>query len=72
MSDDRSEDPAALALMRLAVLKLSLKEIKNPRILSLKLSILLLAALAVAVNFAINLAYLRLADGEQQNAKFER
>lgn len=55
--------PAALALMRLAVLKLSLKEIKNPRILSLKLSILLLAALAVAVNFAINLAYLRLADG---------
>lgn len=54
--------PAALALMRLAVLKLSLKEIKNPRILSLKLSILLLAALAVAVNFAINLAYLRLAD----------
>ena len=55
--------PAALALMRLAVLKLSLKEIKNPRILSLKLSILLLAALAVAVNFVINLAYLRLADG---------
>ena len=55
--------PAVLALMRLAVLKLSLKEIKNPRILSLKLSILLLAALAVAVNFAINLAYLRLADG---------
>ena len=55
--------PAALALMRLAVLKLSLKEIKNPRILSLKLSILLLAVLAVAVNFAINLAYLRLADG---------
>ena len=54
--------PAALALMRLAVLKLSLKEIKNPRILSLKLSILLLAMLAVAVNFAINLAYLRLAD----------
>lgn len=54
--------PTALALMRLAVLKLSLKEIKNPRILSLKLSILLLAALAVAVNFAINLAYLRLAD----------
>ncbi len=54
--------PAALALMRLAVLKLSLKEIKNPRILSLKLSILLLAALAVAVNFVINLAYLRLAD----------
>ena len=54
--------PAALALMRLAVLKLSLKEIKNPRILSLKLSILLLAALAVAVNFALNLAYLRLAD----------
>ena len=54
--------PAALALMRLAVLKLSLKEIKNPRILSLKLSILLLAALAVAVNFAINLAYLRLTD----------
>ncbi len=54
--------PAALALMRLAVLKLSLKEIKNPRILSLKLSILLLAALAVAVNFAINLAYLQLAD----------
>ena len=54
--------PAALALMRLAVLKLSLKEIKNPRILSLKLSILLLAALAVAVNFAINLVYLRLAD----------
>ena len=54
--------PAALALMRLAVLKLSLKEIKNPRILSLKLSILLLAALAVAVNFAINLAYLRLVD----------
>ena len=55
--------PAGLALMRLAVLKLSLKEIKNPRILSLKLSILLLAALAVAVNFALNLAYLRLADG---------
>ncbi len=55
--------PAALALMRLAVLKLSLKEIKNPRNLSLKLSILLLAALAVAVNFALNLAYLRLADG---------
>ena len=54
--------PAALALMRLAVLKLSLKEIKNPRILSLKLSILLLAMLAVAVNFAINLVYLRLAD----------
>ena len=54
--------PAALALMRMAVLKLSLKEIKNPRILSLKLSILLLAVLAVAVNFAINLAYLRLAD----------
>ena len=54
--------PAGLALMRLAVLKLSLKEIKNPRILSLKLSILLLAMLAVAVNFAINLAYLRLAD----------
>lgn len=54
--------PAALALMRLAVLKLSLKEIKNPRILSLKLSILLLAVLAVAVNFAINLVYLRLAD----------
>ena len=54
--------PAALALMRLAVLKLSLKEIKNPRILSLKLSILLLAMLAVAANFAINLAYLRLAD----------
>lgn len=54
--------PAALALMRLSVLKLSLKEIKNPRILSLKLSILLLAVLAVAVNFAINLAYLRLAD----------
>lgn len=54
--------PAALALMRLAVFKLSLKEIKNPRILSLKLSILLLAALAVAVNFALNLAYLRLAD----------
>lgn len=54
--------PAALALMRLAVLKLSLKEIKNPRILSLKLSILLLAVLAVAVNFAINLAYLRLAN----------
>lgn len=54
--------PAALALMRLVVLKLSLKEIKNPRILSLKLSILLLAALAVAVNFALNLAYLRLAD----------
>lgn len=55
--------PATLALMRLAVLKLSLKEIKNPRILSLKLSISLLAVLAVAVNFAINLAYLRLADG---------
>lgn len=55
--------PAALALMRLEVLKLSLKEIKNPRILSLKLSILLLAALAVAVNFALNLAYLRFADG---------
>nr|WP_314520862.1 hypothetical protein [uncultured Campylobacter sp.] len=55
--------PAGLALMRLAVLKLSLKEIKNPRILSLKLSILLLAALAVAVNFALNLAYLRFADG---------
>ena len=54
--------PAALALMRLAVLKLSLKEIKNPRILSLKLSIFLLAMLAVAVNFAINLAYLRLVD----------
>lgn len=54
--------PAGLALMRLAVLKLSLKEIKNPRILSLKLSILLLAVLAVAVNFVINLAYLRLAD----------
>lgn len=54
--------PAGLALMRLAVLKISLKEIKNPRILSLKLSILLLAMLAVAVNFAINLAYLRLAD----------
>ncbi len=54
--------PAGLALMRLAVLKLSLKEIKNPRILSLKLSILLLAVLAVAANFAINLAYLRLAD----------
>ncbi len=54
--------PAALVLMRLAVLKLSLKEIKNPRILSLKLSILLLAVLAVAVNFVINLAYLRLAD----------
>ena len=54
--------PAGLTLMRLAVLKLSLKEIKNPRILSLKLSILLLAVLAVAVNFAINLAYLRLAD----------
>ena len=54
--------PAGLALMRLAVLKLSLKEIKNPRILSLKLSILLLAVLAVATNFAINLAYLRLAD----------
>ena len=54
--------PAALALMRLEVLKLSLKEIKNPRILSLKLSILLLAALAVAVNFTINLAYLQLAD----------
>lgn len=60
--------PAALALMRLAVLKLSLKEIKNPRILSLKLSILLLAALAVAVNFAINLAYLRLADGADTTA----
>ena len=55
--------PATLALMRLAVLKFSLKEIKNPRILSLKLSILLLAALAVALNFALNLAYLRLADG---------
>lgn len=55
--------PAALALMRLVVLKLSLKEIKNPRILSLKLSILLLAMLAVAVNFTINLAYLRFADG---------
>nr|WP_314217696.1 hypothetical protein [uncultured Campylobacter sp.] len=54
--------PAGLALMRLAVLKISIKEIKNPRILSLKLSILLLAVLAVAVNFAINLAYLRLAD----------
>ena len=54
--------PAGLAVMRLAVLKLSLKEIKNPRILSLKLSISLLAVLAVAVNFAINLAYLRLAD----------
>ena len=54
--------PAALALMRLAVLKLSLKEIKNPRILSLKLSIFLLAMLAAAVNFAINLAYLRLVD----------
>ena len=54
--------PAALALMRLAVLKLSLKEIKNPRILSLKLSILLLAVLAVAVNFTLNLAHLRLAD----------
>lgn len=61
--------PAALALMRLAVLKLSLKEIKNPRILSLKLSILLLAALAVAVNFAINLAYLRLADGADTTAR---
>ena len=60
--------PAALALMRLAVLKLSLKEIKNPRILSLKLSILLLAALAVAVNFAINLAYLRFADGADTTA----
>ncbi len=54
--------PAGLALMRLAMLKISLKEIKNPRILSLKLSILLLAMLAVAVNFVINLAYLRLAD----------
>ena len=63
--------PAALALMRLAVLKLSLKEIKNPRILSLKLSILLLAALAVAVNFAINLAYLRLADGVDTTAHFQ-
>ncbi len=61
--------PAALALMRLAVLKLSLKEIKNPRILSLKLSILLLAALAVAVNFAINLAYLRLADAADTAAR---
>ncbi|WP_298061884.1 hypothetical protein [uncultured Campylobacter sp.] len=61
--------PAALALMRLAVLKLSLKEIKNPRILSLKLSILLLAALAVAVNFAINLAYLRFADGADTTAR---
>ncbi|WP_297943406.1 hypothetical protein [uncultured Campylobacter sp.] len=61
--------PAALALMRLAVLKLSLKEIKNPRILSLKLSILLLAALAVAVNFAINLAYLRLVDGADTTAR---
>lgn len=61
--------PAALALMRLAVLKLSLKEIKNPRILSLKLSILLLAALAVAVNFAINLAYLRLADAADLAAR---
>ncbi len=60
--------PAALALMRLAVLKLSLKEIKNPRILSLKLSILLLAALAVAVNFTINLAYLRFADGVDTTA----
>lgn len=63
--------PAALALMRLAVLKLSLKEIKNPRILSLKLSILLLAALAVAVNFAINLAYLRLADGADTTTHFQ-
>ena len=63
--------PAALALMRLAVLKLSLKEIKNPRILSLKLSILLLAALAVAVNFAINLAYLRFADGVDTTAHFQ-
>ena len=63
--------PAALALMRLAVLKLSLKEIKNPRILSLKLSILLLAALAVAVNFTINLAYLRLADGVDTTAHFQ-
>ena len=63
--------PAGLALMRLAVLKLSLKEIKNPRILSLKLSILLLAALAVAVNFAINLAYLRLADGADTIAHFQ-
>lgn len=60
--------PAALALMRLAVLKLSLKEIKNPRILSLKLSILLLAVLAVAVNFVINLAYLRLADAADPTA----
>lgn len=60
--------PAALVLMRLAVLKLSLKEIKNPRILSLKLSILLLATLAVAVNFAINLVYLRLADGADATA----
>ncbi len=60
--------PAGLALMRLAVLKLSLKEIKNPRILSLKLSILLLAALAVAVNFTINLAYLRFADGVDTTA----
>jgi len=63
--------PAGLALMRLAVLKLSLKEIKNPRILSLKLSILLLAALAVAVNFAINLAYLRLADGADTTTHFQ-
>ena len=63
--------PTALALMRLAVLKLSLKEIKNPRILSLKLSILLLAALAVAVNFAINLAYLRFADGVDTTAHFQ-
>ena len=63
--------PAALVLMRLAVLKLSLKEIKNPRILSLKLSILLLAALAVAVNFAINLAYLRFADGVDTTAHFQ-
>ncbi len=63
--------PAALALMRLAVLKLSLKEIKNPRILSLKLSILLLAVLAVAVNFAINLAYLRLADGADTTTHFQ-
>ncbi len=63
--------PAALALMRLAVLKLSLKEIKNPRILSLKLSILLLAALAVAVNFAINLAYLRLADAADLAVHFQ-
>ena len=63
--------PAALVLMRLVVLKLSLKEIKNPRILSLKLSILLLAALAVAVNFALNLAYLRLADGVDTTAHFQ-